>query len=84
MFCTMNKLKAMTLVSIIRVYMFDSCGANFNACLWFSEGTLEGGINYQGIQYYTNLINLLKANGEKRYLTITTNDCLFLLPVIAT
>ena len=40
------------------------CGANFDTCLMFSEGTLEGGINYKGIKYYKNLINKLKENGE--------------------
>ncbi|KAF8745063.1 hypothetical protein HU200_013476 [Digitaria exilis] len=34
------------------------------------KGTLEGGINYQGIQYYKNLINLLKQNGIEPYVTI--------------
>jgi len=28
------------------------------------KGTLEGGINYKGLQYYENLINTLKENGE--------------------
>ena len=36
----------------------------FDTCLWFSEGTLEGGINYNGLQYYRNLINTLKENGD--------------------
>jgi len=44
--------------------MLDCCGVNFGTCLRFSEGTLEGGINYKGINYYKNLINKLKENGE--------------------
>ena len=47
-----------------RVGMLDCSGANFDTCLWFSEGTLEGGINYNGLQYYRNLINTLKENGD--------------------
>ncbi|RLM58117.1 hypothetical protein C2845_PM18G01630 [Panicum miliaceum] len=34
------------------------------------EGTLEGGINYKGIKYYKNLINMLKENGIEPYATI--------------
>ncbi|PAN41422.1 hypothetical protein PAHAL_8G042900 [Panicum hallii] len=34
------------------------------------KGTLEGGINYQGLQYYKNLINTLKENGIEPYVTI--------------
>jgi len=60
----MNKLTAMMLCSRIRVGMLDCSGANFDTCLWFSEGTLEGGINYNGLQYYRNLINTLKENGD--------------------
>jgi len=34
------------------------------------KGTLEGGINYNGLQYYRNLINTLKENGIEPYVTI--------------
>jgi len=34
------------------------------------KGTLEGGINYKGINYYKNLINKLKENGIEPYVTI--------------
>ena len=60
----MNKLTTMTLCSRIRVHTLDCSDANFDTCLWFAEGTLEGGINYKGLQYYKNLINTLKENGD--------------------
>ncbi|PWZ30977.1 hypothetical protein Zm00014a_024128 [Zea mays] len=34
------------------------------------KGTLEGGINHKGIEYYKRLINLLKENGIEPYVTL--------------
>jgi beta-glucosidase/6-phospho-beta-glucosidase/beta-galactosidase len=33
--------------------------------LRLSEGTLDGGINNKGIEYYNKLIDLLLENGKK-------------------
>ena len=43
-------------------------GANLSTCLlWLSEGTLEGGINEEGINYYKNLIDCLLKNGDSSF-----------------
>lgn len=39
------------------------------------NGTVSGGINQQGIDYYNNLINELVASGIKPFVTLMHNDC---------
>ncbi|KAL3729277.1 hypothetical protein ACJRO7_026386 [Eucalyptus globulus] len=39
------------------------------------QGTVSGGINQQGIDYYNNLINELVASGIKPFVTLMHNDC---------
>jgi beta-glucosidase/6-phospho-beta-glucosidase/beta-galactosidase len=51
-------------MSVLR--LLDCLGANYFTIymlIRLSEGTLEGGINHKGIEYYKKLINLLKENG---------------------
>ncbi|KAI6675473.1 hypothetical protein NL676_003379 [Syzygium grande] len=38
-------------------------------------GSVSGGINQQGIDYYNNLINELVASGIKPFVTLMHNDC---------
>ncbi|XP_039161223.1 beta-glucosidase 24-like [Eucalyptus grandis] len=39
------------------------------------QGSVSGGINQQGIDYYNNLINELVASGIKPFVTLMHNDC---------
>jgi beta-glucosidase/6-phospho-beta-glucosidase/beta-galactosidase len=48
----------------IQPELLDCYDSNFIVCLWLLEGTLEGGINQDGINYYKKLINLLLAEGK--------------------